>query len=395
MTEKRPVSLLQLFLAFCRLGAVSFGGNMALVSVVQNYACRKKKWLTDDVVLDGVTLCSLLPGPLAVNLIAYSGYKIRGLAGAIVSILGILLPSFILVTGLSYLYFNFGKIPVVKSILHSLAPVMAGVIFATVIPLARKNLLKNSQYIIASAALVVMLAFRGPAGIVSVIICSGLAGYILFYKKADIENKPEKSSLPVLRILLLILLLIAVTGVFYFKVLFPDESLRLLGKTFSGMSLTLFGGGYVFIPSIGTIVTSTFHWLTMKEFTDGIAIGQITPGPILITSAFIGFKIAGVGGALLATLATFIPPAILVMISSHFLNYLKSQPAAQSIFSGLRPAIIGMIASAIVFIGKDAALEWQSWLLFIMVVVSIQHYKIDASIVIPGSVFIGYFLCML
>jgi chromate transporter len=395
MVDERRISLINLFLTFCKLGAISFGGNMALVSVVQNYSCRKKQWLSDEVFLDGVTLCSLLPGPLAVNLIAYVGYKIRGLTGALTCIIGVLLPSFILVTGLSYLYFTYGKIPEVKSFLHSLAPVISGVIIATVIPLARKNLILTSQFIIAIIAFSFMVFIKAPVAVFSVIAFSGICGYYLY--KQDMNKKSHLVSMriPFLRLLLLMLSIIFFLGIFIIKGIIPDENLRLLGKVFSTMSMTLFGGGYVFIPTIGTIVTETFPWLTMKEFTDGIAIGQITPGPILITSAFIGFKIAGIGGALLATIAIFLPPALLVIISLHFMSYLKAQPVAQSIFQGLRPGIIGMIAASVIFIGKDAVLEWQSWIICTIVVISIIYYRIDASIVIPVSAFIGYLLFMI
>jgi chromate transporter len=395
MTRDRCVSLTELFFAFCKLGAISFGGNMALVSVVQNYTCKKKNWLTDEVILDGVTLCSLLPGPLAVNLIAYSGYKIRGISGAIVCVTGILLPSFIFVTGLSYLYFTYGEIPAVKSVLHSITPVISGVIIATIIPLAKKNLTRFSQYIITLIAFAIMLMMRGPAAILSVIAFSGIAGYFLFRKSLDRKTETEIIKTPYTRLLLLSLAIIVPIVIFLLKGLIPNENIRLLGKTFSTMSLTLFGGGYVFIPTIGTIVTESYNWLTMKEFTDGIAIGQVTPGPILITSAFIGFKVAGFGGAILATVATFLPPAILVLISSHFLSYLKAQPIAQSIFMGLRPGVIGMLASAIFFIGREAIMEWQSWIICALVVLSILYYKVDASIVIPVSLIVGYLLFMI
>jgi chromate transporter len=395
MIVERRVSLVDLFLAFCKLGAISFGGNMALVAVVQNYACKKKKWLPDEVILDGVTLCSLLPGPLAVNLIAYAGYKIRGLAGAVVSIIGVLLPSFILVTGLSYLYFTYGKVPVVKSILHSIAPVISGVIIATVIPLAKKHIALPSQFIIALIALSIMIFIKGFAAIITVIAFSGICGYVLFRRRMESQPKQVEVSIPYKRLLLLILFLIIFISIFLIKGIFPNENLRLLGNTFSTMSLTLFGGGYVFIPAIGTMVTATFPLLSIKEFTDGIAIGQITPGPILITSAFIGYKIAGIGGAFLATMAIFLPPAIIVIISSHFMSYLKAQPTAQSVFLGLRPGIIGMLAAAIIFIGKGSVVEWQSWLICIIVVLSIIYFRIDASIVIPVSAIIGYLLFMI
>lgn len=395
MIDERRVSLINLFLTFCKLGAISFGGNMALVSVVQNYTCKKKQWLSDNVILDGVTLCSLLPGPLAVNLIAYVGYKIRGLKGALVCLIGILLPSFILVTSLSYLYFTFGEVPAVKSFLHSMPPVISGVIIATVIPLAKKNLILPSQFIIAVIAFSSMVFMKGPAAIFSVIAFSGICGYLLFKQDMNKNSHPDSVRIPFLRLLLLMLSIIFFLSIFIIKGIIPDENLRLLGKVFSTMSMTLFGGGYVFIPTIGTIVTETFPWLTMKEFTDGIAIGQITPGPILITSAFIGFKIAGIGGALLATIAIFLPPSLLVIISLHFMSYLKAQPIAQSIFKGLRPGIIGMIAASVMFIGKDAVLEWQSWIICAIVVISIIYYGIDASVVIPVSAIIGYLLFMI
>ncbi len=136
--------------------------------------------------------------------------------------------------------------------------------------------------------------------------------------------------------------------------------IRKLMVAFSGMSLTLFGGGYVFIPAIQETVVQNLHWLSVREFTDGIAIGQITPGPILISATFIGYKVAGFWGALIATIAIFLPSGVLMIAGAHFLDKFKRSNLVTSIFMGLRPAVIGMIFAASFTIGHSIEINWQS-----------------------------------
>lgn len=162
--------------------------------------------------------------------------------------------------------------------------------------------------------------------------------------------------------------------------------------TFSGMSLTLFGGGYVIIPAMQQIIVDGYHWLTIKEFSDAIAMGQITPGPIFISATFIGYKVAGIVGACIATVAVFVPPGIVMIIFSEFLNKIKESVVIFAIFKGLRPAIIGMILSAAFSIGKGAELSWPSGIIFLIMLLLLMRFRMNAFYLIPLAGFAGIIL---
>ncbi|MCK5103098.1 MAG: chromate transporter, partial [Cyclobacteriaceae bacterium] len=167
---------------------------------------------------------------------------------------------------------------------------------------------------------------------------------------------------------------------------------RKLMMVFGGMSVTLFGGGYVFIPAIQETVVQNLHWLTVKEFADSIAIGQITPGPILISATFIGYKVAGFWGSIVATVAIFLPSGLLMIIGSHFLEKFKRSNIVNSVFMGLRPAVIGLIFAASFTIGKSIEINWQSILIFTIVIFFNFKYKVNAAILIPVSGILGSIL---
>ena len=178
------------------------------------------------------------------------------------------------------------------------------------------------------------------------------------------------------------LLVVPVTGV----------SAGILSKlffTFAGMSLMLFGGGYVFIPMIQEIVVAGKQWVTQAEFVDAIALGQITPGPILISAAFIGYKVAGVAGALVGTIGIFLPPAVVMVLASSMLERIKNSRVIQSVLRGVRPAVIGMIFAAGLVVGSSAQVHWVSLAIFFAALVALLRFRIEVVWIIPVAGLLG------
>lgn len=155
--------------------------------------------------------------------------------------------------------------------------------------------------------------------------------------------------------------------------------------TFSTISVSLFGGGYVIIPTMQEIIVDGMHWLSNTEFADAIAMGQLTPGPIFISATFIGYKVGGFLGAVTATLAVFVPPAFIMIFFSEFLNRVKDSVVTKAAFKGLRPAVIGMIFSSSYILTKDISVSWFSVCVFLAVLVASLKYKIDVVYLIPLS----------
>ncbi|MCB9234716.1 MAG: chromate efflux transporter [Bacteroidia bacterium] len=393
-TPQRP-SLAAIFWEFLRIGATAFGGFMALVAVIRDRLVRQKGWLADEEVLDGVSLGGILPGPLAVNVTAFVGYRIRGISGALVAMAAVLLPAFLLVLGLSWVYFTWGDLPAMESVFAGIMPAIIAIIFSVAWKLAKTHLKSIPHYLIMLAALPLLILVGGFYMTAAIIMVSGILGRIFFQEGEKMEvNSPEnqlslKKFLPLLGLMLLMVL----------PALFLDpgshRGLRQLVDlffTFSGISLTLFGGGYVIIPALQQIVVSELSWLSAREFADGIALGQVTPGPILISAAFIGFKQAGILGALTATLGMFVPPALLMILASGMLQSLKKHPGVQAAFRGIRPAVIGMIFAAVWIMGKDLEPGLTTFIVLPLALGLSLFTRLNVIWIIPGAGLLGFLI---
>jgi len=393
-------SLKYLFFTFLKIGATSWGGFMALISIVQKQLVEKDKRISDAEILEGISLASVLPGPVAFNVVAYVGYRLRGISGALVSMAGLLIPSFLLMLLLSYFYLTYGNLPSLNHFFAGILPAVAAIILSVSFAMAKKNISDVPQIFIAVVAAIVVALSKAYFTTIILMLLSGTAGYLLYFNKSEISTKkpitlpPEKKSpkfgflIPIIItsgfLLVLLLPLLVSTGL---------ETTALLQQkimlTFSGISLSLFGGGYVFIPAIQKIVVGSMNWLSSKEFADAVAMGQITPGPILISATFIGYKVAGFLGALNATISIFLPPGLLMIVCSRFFNKIRSSAIISAVFKGLRPAIIGMIAAAAFTIMMHNDITVKPVLLFCAFLILAIRYKADPVYLIPGAGVIG------
>ncbi len=155
------------------------------------------------------------------------------------------------------------------------------------------------------------------------------------------------------------------------------------------MSVLLFGGGFVFIPLMQESIVEGYHWVTHKEFVDAIAMGQITPGPILISATFIGYKVAGVLGATLATIGIFAPPAVIMLICTHYLQALKTSLNIKAILKGVRCGVIGMIAAASYVVAMSAEINLITIAIFIFAMFALLKLKLEVIWIIPVSGVVG------
>lgn len=387
-------SLLYIFLTFLKLGATAFGGYMSLVAIVQKQLVEVDKKLKEEDLLDGISLTSVLPGPVAVNTIAYVGYRLRGIPGAIVAFIGIIIPSFCLVIGLSWLYFTYGDVPAVKNVFSGITPAIVALIVTVAIGMARKTIKMRSQWVLCGLAALLLVFVGGFTVTFLLIIGSGVAGYLLF-GKAGVDNLAKEGKVGysqkqwmVSGIVFLCLLCTLLWGGQNPEA--PKE-IQIL-STFSGISLTLFGGGYVVIPALHELFVENLQWLSSPEFADGIAIGQITPGPIFITATFIGYKVAGITGATLATLAIFIPPAVLTVLLSRFVALVNDSFVVKAAMKGIRAAVIGMIFASAVTIGQTLSVSVVAGAIFLATFIISLKYTISPVYLILGAGLAGIIL---
>lgn len=387
-------SLSYIFFTFLKLGATAFGGYMSLVAIVQKQLVEVDKKLKEEDLLDGISLTSVLPGPVAVNTIAYVGYQLRGVPGAIAAFAGIILPSFFLVIFLSWLYFSYGNIPAVKNVFSGITPAITALIVTVAIGMTRKTIKLPAQWTICLLAALLLILVGGFAVTFLLIIVSGVAGAFLFRQSAeqalpdDEKIQFENKQLVISGVVLLLLLCTLLWGG-----QFPGapKDVQIL-STFSGISLTLFGGGYVVIPALHELFVENLNWLTSAEFADGIAIGQITPGPIFVTATFIGYKVAGVLGAFLATVAIFTPPAVLTVLLSRFVKILNQSSVVKAAMKGVRAAVIGMIFASAITIGQTITPSVVSAIIFAAIFIISLKYTISPVYLIIASGVAGFIL---
>lgn len=392
-------SLGTLFWTFLKIGSTAFGGFIALISVVQNSVVERRQLLSQEEMLNGVSLASILPGPVAFNVVAYVGYKLQGGLGALVCTFAVTLPTFLLIVLFSYGYFTWGELPSVNKFFQGIIPAVTAIILAAVWNMGRKNLKGNSERIIAVVACLILVSVGGFGATFGVILSAGAAGYWLFgnpvpgneIKRAETLSKrhmTKKEDGKKLHASAIVPAL-SVAAPFF------STDIVLAGKlfvTFAVMSVFLFGGGFVFIPLIQEVVVDGFGWVTTEEFVDGIALGQATPGPILISAAFIGYKMAGLLGAIAATLGIFIPPALIMLTCARYLDEVKSSVRLKAAMRGVRAGVIGMILAAAYLVAASAQANWISLLIFFASTVALLKYKLEVVWIIFGAGALGLLL---
>lgn len=346
------------------MGATAFGGNVALVASIKKEICDRRQWMKDDIILDLIAVGNLLPGPLATNVVFAIGKILGGFRGAMAAMLGVCLPSFLLMCVLSWAYFTYGSSPAVTSVMNGIIPCVAGVIASVAWTLLRKNVTLWQQYLIAACAGVAMFFGKGFFLTLIIVIVAALLGRLFFYKEKPVSASIRKRVPIAVWLLPLVTALIFIMLIFSPQITAAFEEVRKVALAFGTMSLTLFGGGYVFVPAMENVVVHELHWMTTREFTEGIALGHVTPGPIMVSSVFVGWKVAGLKGALAAIIMLFGPPAVLMYVAHHFLERIKTNATAEAMFKGVRPAVIGMITVSVWVVFSSAPINVLSFLVF-------------------------------
>lgn len=402
--DTRSISNGALFLTFLKAGCLGFGGFMSLISVVESILVKKKNLLKDEDMLDGISLASLLPGPQAVNVVAYAGNKLKGTWGAVIAVVAVVLPSFLLMTLLSFLYQKYGDIPQVKQFFKGFVPAVAAVIVSVAWRMAKQNVRGWIEFVLVALSIVALIFIPKDFRLYItflLVITFGVFGNFFFRDKNAVPVHVDRGRFPLQKIILVSIMVVALIFLLYLPVGQSEyNSLWNLCKTFGGLSVMLFGGGYVIIPMIQHHVVEVFQWLNAQAFKDGIAFSQIMPGPILIAAAFIGFQVKGFAGALLSTIAIFAPPAILMVVASQAMEYFKKSTTAKAVMKGIRCGVIGMIFFAAYELAKLAipagevsfSQIWPSIVIFVASLFVLIKYQVDVVYIIPTAGLIGYFL---
>lgn len=337
MREQRQVGLWTIALTFLRLGIVGFGGPASHIALMQDQLVERRGWIQRDRFTEALGVTSLIPGPNSSELAIHTGYLMGGQAGALVAGMCFALPATVLMIVLSFVYFRAGGYSVRSDLFAGLQPVVIAVIAFT---LWRLRAAVRTRLLAAVGISVAVLTVVLPALEPVWLLAAGAVTFGIWRMELRRATRGEVST-GVALILPVILGVVA-----------GAAALPALAWVFVKTGALLFGGGYVLIPLLQPEVIAR-GWLTKAQFLDGIALGQATPGPIVTTSAFVGYAVAGVPGAVVATVAIYVPSFLFVMAGTGpFLRSFRDRPAVSAFTRGVSAAALGAIAGAGVTLGR-------------------------------------------
>jgi chromate transporter len=346
MNEKNR-RLLEVTGTFFKIGCVGFGAP-AVWGLIQAEVQERRTWLTKERYLEGLALVQTLPGAPAVQMCIFAGHQRASWWGGLLGGLAFTLPAFAIMLALTALYSSYGALPLLRDALYGLSPVVLGIFVAATYRLGRnaiKDLASITVALIAAAA----VSWVGVAGTLVLAGCAGVAMYhsrragLLAALATAILIAAERIAEPLL------------AGLGAAGGAGASRELWDIGTFFLKVGGVTFGGGLSILAFIQDQVVNQFHWITSQEFLDGLAIGQLTPGPIIMVAAYVGYKVAGVSGAVVAAAAIFLPSFALMLSILSVLDTVRRLAWIKAAMRGISPAVIGTIAVVIVQLAPHAA----------------------------------------
>lgn len=353
------IRLRDLAKSFLKVGTFGFGGGIGMLALLRAECVKKKQWLSDTELSVAVAMGQMLPGPFVTNYCEYIGYRLAGLRGAVVAGAALILPSLILMIILSYLYFTFQTLPGMEQVFKGIGAVMTAIILWAGYDMGRVLIKEIKGVIVLAFALILFLIKFDP--VLTVLLCGAL--------KILLDHiKSRKIFLAV--------------PIFFFDLKKAGELLWIFFK----IGAVIFGGGYAAIPFIKNEVCNLRNWLTAKEFLDGFALGQITPGPVAITATFVGFKVMGLLGAIIATIGIFLPSFLMLLVLIRIYKRIEQNPYVLSFFEGIKSAVVALLLSTGIFF---ITINWLNIYYAIFGIASLlvlTFLKVNPILLIPAGV---------
>jgi chromate transporter len=444
----RTASLGGLFLSFLKIGTVGFGGGLAVIAMVRTLVVRDRRWLTESEFIEGFALAQSLPGTSAGNTVTFVGLRLRGWRGACVAMTGFILPSMLMMILLAILYRHLRQLPDTDRLFHGLNAAVVALILVTAWRMGRTILTKRREWFIASLAFLAVVILH--ATVVEVVLAAGLIGiYIDSFGEKQIRRLSMLRNMAARRRMRISARIAAqrqvrrrhdFVGGYLTRALAEERVRRLMDQNresesaeeseqteeqltrsdgplrsiavlafslpimtklgllatlavlFLRMGAVTFGGGFVMIPLIESEVVDNHQWLTHQEFADATALGQVTPGPVLITATFIGYRVAGTFGALVATLTIFLPAFLITIAAASSLGRFRSNVQMQSFLHGIAPAIVGLLVAAALSIGRAGIHTWMGVTITVAAMVLLVRFRPNAFWVILGAGLLRFLL---
>ena len=417
----RTATLGGLFLSFLKIGLVGFGGGIAVLAQIRALTVRKRLWLTDSEFAEALALAQALPGTSAGNSVTYIGLRLRGWRGAAVAMAGFILPSMLIMIGLAIVYKHLRAFPDTQRFFHGLNGAVVALILVTAWRMGKNILTRRWQWWLAVLSFLTVALF--DATVLEVVLAAGLIGIYIdsfaetqwrrlrnlstiaarrrsgvrarlakrrrsrkegpvrtYLSTQSIEPEKQKEQREESTTLRSIgVLAVAMPIAAKLALLFT------LSAIFLRIGSVTFGGGLVMVPLIESEVVNNHQWLTHQEFADAFALGQITPGPVLITATFVGYRVAGTLGALVATISIFLPAFLMTIAAGSSLRRFRSNKLVQAFLRGIAPAVVGLLVAAALSIGRAGIHTWVGLTIMIVAIVILVRFRPNAFWVIFGA----------
>lgn len=342
-TEHRPsYSLGRLVLYFLYLGAAGFGGPVALVEYMHRDLVVERRWITDDDYREGLALANLSPGPLAAQLAIYLGFLHYRFLGATLVAVAFVVPSFIMVVVVGWAYVEFGGLPWMQSVFYGVGAAIIGIIAWSAYRLTRKTVSSDPLLWIIFGAMVAVTAITETERIE----LFPVAGFAVWAARSPRFRRGSKIP-PALAIAPVPALVAAVT-------VSSGTGLGTIFWFFFKAGAFVFGSGLAIVPFLYGGVVGGHGWLNDQQFLDAVAVALLTPGPVVITTAFIGYLVAGLPGAVVAAVATFLPAYLLTVFPAPYFRKYGRRPAVLAVVDGVTAAAVGAITGAVIVLGQRA-----------------------------------------
>jgi chromate transporter len=359
---------------FLRLGLLGFGGPVALVGQMERELVAERKWLTKEQMREAIAICQSLPGPLAIQVGIYISYLRAGFWGAWAGGWAFIFPNFVIVAGLGALYVYLGDLPAVTAIFYGISPAVIALILHSCYRLAKLGMEDWLQWVIAAVCLAVTVILQAEVALL--FIGAGIIG-ILYY--GNIIRRPPPVALQIV-------------GAPVLAQVTPVASGSTLGNLLlfflKAGSLT-FGSGLVIVPFLEQGLVQQYNWLDERQFLIAVAIGMISPGPVVITATFVGYLVAGFWGSLVSTIGIFFPSFILVLVAAPLLARHRGNPNVQGFVKGAYAAAIGTILGACLLLGKIAIGDWLTALIGAVSLAVLFRWKVSNPMLIAATGILG------
>jgi chromate transporter len=371
----RRTSLGQVAALFLRLGLTAFGGPAAHIALMHTEVVKRRKWLSEQEFLDLVGATNLIPGPNSTEMAIHIGLLRAGWPGLVAGGLGFILPAVLIVLGMAWAYVRFGSTPEVAWLMYGIKPVVIAIIAHALWSLGRRALRNVGLALLAAA--VIVLYFLGLNEIALM-----FAGGLVIMLVANLRRLQQFQRH--------IGALLPGAGMIASASLIPVPfGLPLLFLTFLKIGAVLYGSGYVLLAFLRADLVVRYAWLTDQQLLDAIAVGQVTPGPLFTTATFIGYVLAGLPGALLATLGIFLPSFVFVLLLRPLIPRIRGSTWASGFLDGVNAAALGLMAAVAWQLGRASLIDLPTVLLALIALGLLLRFRLNSTWLILGGAALG------